>query len=233
VAVCNGYARLFKTLCDYAGVRAEVVTGYARTNGVSQGGRFRSNHTWNAVYIDSAWHLLDVTWASGYTTYADEFVKRYDDYYFLTPPEQFIRTHYPDDLQWSLLQNPPTLHEFNNAPFKLSTFVKYRINGYKPTSGIVAAAIGDTLQFELDPADVERDKKIAADDRFDSTALALAPPSWAFLKPDTAVNGRKISYTYTVATAGVEWLHILYNNDVIMRYKLSIQPKKEAEPEQR
>src|SRR5438045_9428020 len=31
-AVCNGYARLFKTLCEYAGIPAELVTGYARTN---------------------------------------------------------------------------------------------------------------------------------------------------------------------------------------------------------
>lgn len=233
VAVCNGYARLFKTLCTSAGIRAEIVTGYARTNMPAQGSRFRSNHTWNAVYIDSTWHLLDVTWASGYSSYTDEFIKHYDDYYFLTPPEHFIRTHYPDDLQWSLLQNPPTLREFNSAPFKLSTFVKYKINSYKPTNGIVEATIGDTLQFELETIDAERDKKIAASDRFDTTALAAAPLSWAFLKPDTLVRGKKISYTYTVASANVEWLHILYNDDVIMRYKLSVQPKKEEDLEQR
>src|SRR4051812_9012973 len=28
-AFCDGYARLFKTLCDYAGIRSEIVTGYA------------------------------------------------------------------------------------------------------------------------------------------------------------------------------------------------------------
>src|SRR5438093_2812850 len=29
-AVCDGYARLFKTLCDKAGIRSEIITGYAR-----------------------------------------------------------------------------------------------------------------------------------------------------------------------------------------------------------
>src|SRR5437868_3019182 len=30
VTVCEGYARLFKTLCDYAGIRSEIIDGYAR-----------------------------------------------------------------------------------------------------------------------------------------------------------------------------------------------------------
>jgi transglutaminase-like putative cysteine protease len=30
VAVCDGYARLFASLCSYAGVKAELVSGYVR-----------------------------------------------------------------------------------------------------------------------------------------------------------------------------------------------------------
>ncbi len=30
VAVCDGYSRLFKVLCNYAGINAEVITGYGR-----------------------------------------------------------------------------------------------------------------------------------------------------------------------------------------------------------
>lgn len=51
-AVCHGYARLFKALCSYAGIRAELVTGYAR--GGLGNPAFRPNHTWNAVYVDSS-----------------------------------------------------------------------------------------------------------------------------------------------------------------------------------
>jgi transglutaminase/protease-like cytokinesis protein 3 len=65
VAFCEGYSRLFKTLCDHAGIKAEIIYGYARTN---NNRRFGVNHTWNAVYIDGTWHLLDVTWASGFVT---------------------------------------------------------------------------------------------------------------------------------------------------------------------
>jgi transglutaminase/protease-like cytokinesis protein 3 len=60
-SVCNGYARLFTTLCDYAGIRSEIISGYAKTNTNKPGGRFGANHYWNAVMIDSSWHLLDAT----------------------------------------------------------------------------------------------------------------------------------------------------------------------------
>lgn len=89
-AVCDGYARLLKVLCNYAGIRTEIITGYARTNMDRVGTQFKSNHRWNAVLLDSSWYLLDVTWASGYIAYNnDQFVKAYDGYYFLTPAGRF------------------------------------------------------------------------------------------------------------------------------------------------
>ncbi len=118
VAFCDGYARLFKTLCNYAGIKAEVITGYARTNINRIDRKFRSNHRWNAVLIDNNWRLLDATWASGYVNYSSEFTQSYNEYYYLTPPEDFIRDHYPEDLTWTLLPSPPVLKEFQYTPFK-------------------------------------------------------------------------------------------------------------------
>ncbi len=224
VALCYGYARLFKTLCDYAGIQSEIITGYARSNTGSN--KFRSNHTWNAVRIDSTWHLLDATWASGYVSFGmEEFIKQYNDFYFLTPPEQFIRSHYPEDLQWTLLTNPPTLREFNQAPFRHSAFIKYQIKSFRPASGVIEAAIGDTLVFELE-TDVERDKMIAAEGYYDSTMLA-GTPYWVFVKPLDAPSTQKVRYQYTVNSGTVEWLHLLYNNDVILRYRLNIRKEPE------
>ena len=228
VALCNGYARLFKTLCDYAGIRSEVITGYARSNIGSS--KFKSNHTWNAVLIDSAWHLLDATWASGFLSYGmNEFVRQYNDLYFLTPPQQMIRSHYPEDLRWSLLPNPPTLHEYRNAPFRPTAFIKYTIKGYKPSSGIIEAAVGDTLHFELESSDVTKDRNIAADGYYDSTLL-LGNETWAFVKPQTDGVQPKTTYTYVVTSPTVGVVHLLYNNDVVLRYRLNVKPKETATP---
>jgi len=219
IAVCDGYSKLFKTLCDYAGLNAEVITGYAKCN-LEKAEKFRTNHSWNAVMIDSAWHLVDVTWGSGYVNYADEFVPRIDEYYFLTPPAQFIQDHYPEDLRWSLLDNPPTLKEFKFSPFKCKSFVKYSISSIFPRNGLIEAAVGDTLHIELQTRDAERDSKMSSDPFFDSSMLAFSPAS-AFLQPSVKAN--KIVYTYIVGTSDIEWLHLFYNDDMILRYRLEVK----------
>ena len=51
-AVCEGYAKLFQYLCYAVGLNATQVYGTA--NGES--------HMWNAVRLDGAWYMADVTW---------------------------------------------------------------------------------------------------------------------------------------------------------------------------
>ena len=224
-AVCDGYTRLFKTLCDYAGICSEVITGYARTNINRPGQKFLSNHSWNAVMVDSVWQLLDVTWASGFVSYSDEFVKYYDDYYFLTPPNLFILDHFPDELQWTLLPDPPTADEFYRTPFKCRAFLKYNIVSYFPKKGIINASVGDVIKIELETDNPERNLQISRGPFFDSAKSF--PESWVFITSDRQPTTKKISYTYIVPSTNVEWLHLLYNDDVIMRYRINIRKEKD------
>lgn len=219
-AVCDGYSKLFKTLCDYAGIPSEVITGYAR--GYTEGeNKFRSNHNWNAVLIDSVWRLVDVTWASGYVSYGNQFVQRLDDAYFLTPPGQFILDHYPENLEWTLMDDPPTIREFKRMPFRCKSFIKYSISSYTPSKGILETAIGDTVQIELTVKDAKRDESISPDPFFDSTEIDRSPSSVYLAAADTA--GNKFVYNYVVHSPAVEWLNIVYNKDVVIRYRLDIK----------
>src|SRR5689334_9975863 len=43
---CDGYARLFKSLCDHASIRNEIITGYARSDINTAAEKFSSNHSW-------------------------------------------------------------------------------------------------------------------------------------------------------------------------------------------
>jgi hypothetical protein len=222
-AVCDGYAKLFKTLCDYSGIQSEVITGYAK-NGMERSIRFRTNHTWNAVMIDSVWHLLDVTWASGYVNYGEEFVQRTDETYFLSSPKQFFTDHYPEDLRWTLLDNPPAVQEFKFTPFKCKSYIKYGISSFFPRNGLIEASIGDTVRIDLETYNSERDMKTSSDPFFDSSILTMSPAS-AFLTP--SVKSNTISYTYVVDGTNVEWLHLMYNDDMILRYKLNVRKEKD------
>jgi transglutaminase/protease-like cytokinesis protein 3 len=215
MAVCDGYSRLFKALCDHAGIGSEIITGYARVNWDNGKAKFRSNHKWNAVLIDSSWYLLDATWASGFISYrGDEFIREYDDRYFLASPDRFIRDHYPEDIAWTLLQSSPTLGEFYYSPFRYTGFIKSGITSYLPAKGILEAAIGDSIRFEIEASG--NNKILFVSD---------TPPgdSEDSDEPDIFKTENKASYTYTVTNNSSEWLYVSCNGEIILRYKLNIK----------
>lgn len=226
-AVCDGYARLLKTLCDYAGLRCEIITGYARTNMNRVGEQFKSNHRWNAVLVDSNWYLMDATWASGYISYGvEQFVKAYDDYYFMTPPEDFIRDHYPEDSRWALLANPPTLREFYRTPFKHSAFFKYSIMSFFPSKGVIEASLGDTINVQLN-IDSTAQRTIASDTLKEDLDLLPEISSLVILTPSLSNDKKQINYRFAITSENVGWLNVTYNDDVVLRYKLNIRKEKE------
>jgi transglutaminase/protease-like cytokinesis protein 3 len=218
IAVCEGYSRLFKVLCQYAGIEAVVLNGYVRTDYDRSAERFRTNHTWNAVRIDSAWQLVDATWGAGYMTYGDEFVQKQNDYYFLTPPEELIRDHYPEDLRWSLMPQPPTLAEFRKMPFKSKAYIKYGINAYFPSNGLLEAEVGDTLSFSINLKNAKKAKSVFPDPFLDTASFALSPAS-VFIKPQKEV-GDTVYYNFVVDES-TQWVHLLFNDDVILRYNVN------------
>jgi hypothetical protein len=211
VALCEGYSRLFKTLCDHAGIKSEIIYGYARTN---TSRRFGVNHAWNAVYIDSTWHLLDVTWASGIVSFANEYIRQYNNFYFLTPPDEFIRDHYPEDPQWTLLSNPPVYREYSQSPFRYSGYLKAGISNHFPAKGVIDVAIGDSIYFELKSRREVRNYFVSASPVLDTANVITIPP---------VTGGEKLSFKYTVTPATGEWLYIFCNEELTMRYKLNIK----------
>jgi Transglutaminase-like superfamily len=227
VAICEGYARLFTTLCDFAGIRSVIIPGYASNSRNKPVPRFGVNHYWNAVMIDSGWHLLDATWASGYiTSGGGDFVREYDADYFLTPPEQFIRDHYPDDIRWTLLPDNRVPAEFGYSPFLQKSFYKYSITEFWPRKGVIEATVGDTIRLQLSTSDPERDKVISPDTLVDSTIFSQSS-SWVFLRPATgqsgALAGKKHEYILPVTERGISWVYLMYNEDMVLRYKLNIR----------
>ena len=228
VAVCDGYARLFVTLCDYVGINSKIIVGFAKSGTKNTTRRFGANHYWNAVMIDSNWYLLDATWASGYiSNQGGEFIREYDEKYFLTPPEIFIQDHYPDDARWTLLPYSEVPEEFRRSPFKHKSFSKYQINSYYPVKGVIETFIGDTIRLKLETGKKEIGRNVSPDLLIDS-AIFTHSPSWVFLSPDKTTNSSsntEYNYNYTVASADIEWIYLLYNNDLVLRYKINVKNK--------
>ncbi|XP_062431008.1 kyphoscoliosis peptidase-like isoform X2 [Rhea pennata] len=146
-AVCSGYAHLCREMCREAGLSCVEVPGYGRSPG-SRGGRQcqqqKSSHMWNAVELEGQWCLLDACWGAG-TVDAESrlFMPRYDDFFFLTDPEHFIETHWPEDPEWQLLQPSISREDFEQRVFKTSEFFRLQLSLLSPNTSLLKTAHGE------------------------------------------------------------------------------------------
>lgn len=105
LAVCEGYASLYKTLATHGGLEAIVISGHGKGFGhtpLAPGEPvppFKSSHAWNAVRIDGGqWKLIDPCWGAGVVQGKGmPYKKRFDPSEFIMPNDEFGRRHYPSD----------------------------------------------------------------------------------------------------------------------------------------
>ena len=143
------YHQLFKKLCNFAGLHCEIILGYSKGAGYKpgmkmDGGTFRNS--WTAVSIDGNWRFVNCTWAARHVTgHKDdlpEMFHKYDEFYFLTDPEDYIYQHYPDDASWQLLDIPLPFSEFINLPVVKSPFFNYGLKFYSNYGGTLSTDTG-------------------------------------------------------------------------------------------
>lgn len=103
--VCENFAAIFAEICQRAGLKVFVVTGYTRSQrGVETGG-----HAWCAGMVGGDWYFFDPTWDAGG-----------NQTFFMIPPETFIQTHMPFDPIWQLLEFPVSNADFGRGIFTRS-----------------------------------------------------------------------------------------------------------------
>lgn len=130
-AVCEGFADLFVSLARASGLEAETIPGFAKGVGYEAGDSFAGrlpDHAWNAVKIGGTWRLLDCTWGAGALDQDGRYRKRFEPYYFCTPPEEFLMAHLPTDPKWQLVERPISLEEFERLPYVKAAFSEFGLS---------------------------------------------------------------------------------------------------------
>ncbi|XP_066523190.1 LOW QUALITY PROTEIN: kyphoscoliosis peptidase-like [Hoplias malabaricus] len=126
--VCSGYSSVCSQLCREVGIECREVSGYGKGMGYNLGQSYRNkdpDHSWNAVRLEGLWYLLDACWGAGKVNMDSKaFNKRYDEFYFLTEPDELINTHFPTEEEWQLLERPIKLEEFETMVKKSSHFYR-------------------------------------------------------------------------------------------------------------
>lgn len=114
-SVCEGYANLYEDLSKGLGLKCKKISGYCKGFGYEPGTKFtKQNHAWNAVEINNKWYYVESTWGAGSCTNDFKFERKFNPYWFMTPAQIFIHTHYSETLQ--LQYKKINLHEFEEMP---------------------------------------------------------------------------------------------------------------------
>ncbi len=116
--ICKGFSLLFVELCKLSNIKAETILGISKSSANEIGVHNNiKNHAWNAVKIDGSWKLLDLTWSSGViNSETNSWEKKFNEYYFFTPPKQFLNSHYPEHYKWQLVEDKIDLKTFIETP---------------------------------------------------------------------------------------------------------------------
>ena len=141
MSVCEGYSRLTQALGTAMGLRVEVVKGWSKGYSYASGQRFDGpiNHSWNAVQIDGRWHLMDPTWGGGYLDERQQYVRDFQEQYFLTPPDAFVFDHLPADPRWQFLDRPLSMAEFADLVYLRPMFFQTGLRLASNTHARIAA----------------------------------------------------------------------------------------------
>jgi len=113
--ICQHYAELYNNIINQVGIKSYVIYGYTKQNEMVN----YIPHAWCAGLIDSTWFLFDPTWGSGYV-HNSRFVRKINNFYFKTKPENLIKSHMPFDPLWQFLNYPVTNQEFYEGNFKVN-----------------------------------------------------------------------------------------------------------------
>ena len=113
----DGFAALFFTLASNLNIEVVPIKGKQKviTDTDSNEAYIVVENAWESILIDGSYYLVDSAEGAGYCS--NGFVKSNTDFYFGTKPEFFIRTHFPDEDSWQLLEKKITLNKFNSWPF--------------------------------------------------------------------------------------------------------------------
>ena len=161
------------------------------------------------------------------------FQKRFNNYYWLTPPADFVRNHYPQDSSWTLVARY-TKQAFADNPYYLpSDIAKIRL--LAPSTGVITAKKGDTLRFKLAYLGRFHDLQINSSIFRNPEIWTTEKISWRkyVRRLDTvAVNrqqyvpfrkdGNVYEFEYVVTDSALYYLDILFDRERILRFGVHV-----------
>ncbi len=133
----EGYANLYKALCDLARIECVVIQGFAKATADGIGILDeQQRHAWNAIRMSGTWYYVDAAWGAGFPEPRFKgFTKEFTDVWFMTDRDLFSLSHYPDEKQWHFESETVTRWQYSNAPVICAGAVLSEVFPFEETRG--------------------------------------------------------------------------------------------------
>lgn len=188
--VCSGFACLFENLASKMKLKARVLYGWylpytkAEDKDYQKVFKGRPDHAWNAVMIDGKWHLLDGATKD-----------------FLKDPKEMIKSHYPENPFWQLLEKPVEMKMSAGKTLFFKHFKKYKFKLIKPKEYLIFANGKVTIILQ---SSMRRTLYGTVMKNQDIKNYSLAEVKWkknrAYITYDFTDESREHIYTFAVST---------------------------------
>jgi len=217
-AVCNGYSKLFIKMCSLVGIQNEMVDGYVKKTPFQIGLTLSPSHSWNVVKLGGVNYYFDVTWAAGRCKQDEEsgklvdFEKRYNNFYWQTPKDKFLRNHFPKDDKW-IADAGRSKEYFFNAPYFYPGDLTQNIESNAPDSGLITTRVGDTIHFRFRFKNPVKNIQVNTNN-YKNVEISL-------INKDEWVNNI-YQFDYIVKENSLYYIEILFDSKKSIRYKVKI-----------
>ncbi len=211
--MCTGYAYLVKELCFLADIECVIVDGYGRSVSANVEALDFANHSWNAVKLNNKWYLCDATWSSGFSINTN-FIKDYNDGYFLTDPILFAKNHFPLNKKWFLNDSLANTKFTPQAIVYGETF-KHKIIPTHPKTLNVTTKKDEALHFSF--------KRLAPTSQDDIELIHfIGLKEHVFKIENFQINDNNISFSNSFKQKGNYDVHLKIDNSIVATYTVSV-----------
>ena len=144
IGVCWEFAYLFKKLCYYQGIEAEVIPGMRRMDDeVPPLPDY--NHVYNVVELYGEKKFIDCTFSP-----PNRYNKFEYDRYYLIEPEEFIYLCFPEDFKKQYLTKPLTYRQFINLPIATDDKLALKVKNIFPRESTIMSKDGSRTSISLE-----------------------------------------------------------------------------------
>ncbi|WP_248722696.1 transglutaminase domain-containing protein [Seonamhaeicola sp. ML3] len=214
--ICTGYAYLLQKLSVFAGLECKMIHGYGRTVSTNIDVLSIPNHSWNVVQLNGKWYLVDPTWSSGYFNFEEkQFIPSFNEGYFLTDPNLFIKSHYPLDFQWALTDTDFTIDEFLTGPLVYGNSFKHDIIPVSPLKMRFEVEQNEKFKFQFEVVDKTNIHHVS---------LLLAD-SGKTLNAEMSFNKKEnlLEVETFIKHRGIYDIHVLVKEDIVATFVVKVR----------